>query len=122
MTTNHLFALIIMLILPVCTAFIGFKRMTNPVPFGARGGYSSERARVSTAAWAFAQKACGVRYVIGGIAMVVCSVALTMILPEMKTALPMIVYGLVFASAWLVVNLVLMVLTEFALIGQHFAE
>lgn len=122
MTATHILALIIMLILPVCTALTGFRRMTSTFAFGAKGGYRSERAMVSPAAWAFAQKTNGLYYVIGGIVMAICSVLLTMVLPATKTALPMIVYALIFASAWIVLNLVLMVLTETAIMGKHFTK
>ncbi len=122
MNGTHILALIIMLILPVCTALLGLKRMNANAAFGARGAYRSERAMVSPAAWAFAQKTNGLYDVIGGAVMAVLSVLLTLLLPETKTALPAIIYALVFASAWIVMNLVLMVLTEAAIIGKHFAE
>ncbi len=122
MTSTHILALIIMLILPVCTALTGLKRMTSNAAFGAKGGYRSERAMVSPSAWAFAQKTNGLYYVIGGIVMAIFSVLLTMVLPATKTALPMIVYALVFACAWIVLNLVLMVLTETAIMGKHFTK
>ena len=122
MTFTHILALIIMLIIPAFTVLLGFKRMNSPAALGEKGGYRSERSMVSPAAWAFAQKANGVRYVIGGIAMAVCSVLLTMILPVTKTVLASVIYALVFASAWIVMVLVLMVLTEFALINKHFEK
>jgi len=122
MTSTHILALIIMLIIPAFTTLLGFKRMSSTAALGAKGGYRSERATVSPAAWAFAQKACGIRYLIGGVAMAVFSVLLTLVLPVTKTVFASVVYALVFAGAWVVVVLVLMVLTEFALINKHFSK
>ena len=120
MTSNHVLALIIMLILPILIALTGAKRIKGNTALGARGGYRSERSMVSAAAWTYAQKRNGLYYLIGGIVMAVCSVLLTMILPETKTMLPSLVYALVFASAWIVGILVLMVITEMSLINKHF--
>ena len=120
MTATHILALIIMLIPPVCTALTGFKRMTSNAAFGARGGYRSERAMVSPSAWAFAQKTNGLYYVIGGIITAIFSVLLTIALPADRTAVSMIIYALVFACAWIALNLVLMVLTETAIMHKHF--
>ena len=122
MTATHILALIIMLILPVCTALVGFKRMNSAAPFGSKGGYRSERALVSPAAWTFAQKVNGLYYAVGGVVMAVFSILLTSVLPATKTAMPMIVYALVFAAAWIVLNLVLMVLTEMAIMRKHFSS
>ena len=122
MTANHILALIIMLILPVFTVLSGLKRMNSPAALGAKGGYRSERAMVSQEAWAFAQKTNGLYCTIGGIVMAICSVLLTLILPATKTVLPMIVYALVFASAWIVMILVLMVLTETTIMSKHFTR
>ena len=122
MTANHILVLIIMLVLPVCTILLGMKRMKSAAPLGSKGGYRSERSMISAEAWTFAQKINGLYYTIGGAVMVVLSVLLTIALPEMKTAAPMITYALVFASAWVVMNLVLMVLTETAIMGKHFTK
>ena len=122
MTTNHILALIIMLVLPVGTALLGLKRMKSTSPLGAKGGYRSERSMVSSESWAFAQKINGLYYTIGGAMMVVFSVLLTFILPETKTFTPMLVYALVFVGAWIVLNLVLMVLTETAIMSKHFTK
>ena len=122
MTSTHILALIIMLIIPAFITLLGFKRMNSTAALGAKEGYRSERATVSPAAWAFAQKACGIRYLIGGVAMAICSVLLTLVLPVTKTVFASVVYALVFAGAWVVGVLVLMVLTEFALINKHFTK
>ena len=122
MTTMHITALIIMLILPVYIALIGAKRMNANTALGTRGGYRSERSMVSADAWNYAQKKNGLFYLIGGIVMAALSVLLVMILPETKTALPSMIYALVFASSWIVGVLVLMVLTEMSLINKHFEK
>ena len=122
MTTMHIIALMIMLILPVCIALIGAKRMKSDTALGARGGYRSERSMISAAAWNYAQKKNGLYYLIGGVVMAVLSVLLVMILPETKTALPSVIYALIFAACWIVGILVLMVLTEMSLINKHFEK
>jgi len=120
MTAAHVLPLLIMLVLPVFTALIGLKRMTGSSAPGAKSGYRSERSMVSADAWAFAQKTNGLYNLVGGIAMIICSVLLTLVLPVTKTMLPMIIYALVFVGAWIVMNLVLMVLTETAIMSKHF--
>ena len=120
MTGTHILALLIMLILPVCITLLGLKRMKADTKLGARGGYRSERSMVSPAAWTYAQKKNGLYYVIGGLIMAVLSVLLTTVLPATKTVTPSVIYALVFASAWIVCILVLMVITEMDLIGKHF--
>ena len=120
MTATHILALLIMLVIPAFVTLLGVKRMNSTTALGAKGGYRSERSMSSPAAWAFAQKACGIRYVIGGVVMAVCSVLLTLILPVTKTVMASVIYALVFAVSWIVVVLVLMVLVEFALIGKHY--
>ncbi|MBR5287570.1 MAG: SdpI family protein [Clostridia bacterium] len=122
MTTTKILALIIMLVLPVCIALLGAKRMKANTEIGARGGYRSERSMVSSAAWTYAQKKNGVYYLIGGVIMAVLSVLLATILPETKTMVPLIVYALVFAAVWIVGVLVLMVITEMQLISKHFEK
>ncbi len=122
MTGTHILALIIMLILPVCITLLGVNRLTAETKLGARGGYRSERSMVSAAAWTYAQKKNGLYYVIGGIVMAALSVLLTLILPVTKTVTTSVIYALIFASAWVVGLLVLMVITEMNLISKHFEK
>lgn len=66
----------IMLVIPYLTFEAGFLRLKKCASMDAERGYRSKLSQSSPEAWAYAQKACTVRYMAAGIIMAVVSLAI----------------------------------------------
>ena len=66
----------IMLVIPYLTFEAGFLRIKKCASMDAERGYRSKLSQSSPEAWAYAQKACTVRYMAAGIIMAVVSLAI----------------------------------------------
>ncbi|MDO5299663.1 MAG: SdpI family protein [Clostridia bacterium] len=81
MAATWILCIFILLIIPFLTLQCGFLRMNRCAKLGAERGYRSQLAMSSPEAWAYAQKACTVRYMITGVVMALLSLLIAFSLP-----------------------------------------
>lgn len=81
MFATWILCIFVLLIIPFLTAQSGYLRLKQCAEVGAERGYRSALAMSSPEAWAFAQKASSVRYIITGIVMAVLSLVIAFSLP-----------------------------------------
>lgn len=91
MLATWILCVFIMLVIPAITAQTGFLRLRLCREPAAARGYRSELSLLSPEAWAYAQKACGPRYIVGGLAMAALPLLMLPSLP-IKTPTPLFVY------------------------------
>ena len=81
MFVSWLLCLFLMLIIPVLTLQTGYLRLRKCADMDAERGYRTALSLSSPEAWAYAQKACSVRYMVTGLVMAVLSVLIARALP-----------------------------------------
>ena len=81
MFVSWLLCLFLMLIIPVLTLQTGYLRLRKCADMDAERGYRTALSLSSPKAWAFAQKASSVRYMVTGFVMAVLSVLIARALP-----------------------------------------
>ena len=81
MFVSWLLCLFLMLIIPVLTLQTGYLRLRKCADMDAERGYRTALSLSSPNAWAFAQKASSVRYMVTGFVMAVLSVLIARALP-----------------------------------------
>ena len=91
MLATWILCIFIMLVIPAVTAQTGLLRLRSCSTPDAERGYRSELSLSSPEAWAYAQKACGPRYIAGGLLMAVLPLLMAPSLP-VKTPAPLFVF------------------------------
>ena len=81
MFVSWLLCLFLMLIIPVLTLQTGYLRLRKCADMDAERGYRTALSLSSPEAWAYAQKACSVRYMVTGFVMAVIAVLVSRALP-----------------------------------------
>lgn len=81
MFVSWLLCLFLMLIIPVLTLQTGYLRLRKCADMDAERGYRTALSLSSPEAWAYAQKASSVRYMVTGLVMAVLSVLIARALP-----------------------------------------
>lgn len=81
MFVSWLLCLFLMLIIPVLTLQTGYLRLRKCAGMDAERGYRTALSLSSPEAWAYAQKACSVRYMVAGFVMAVIAVLVARALP-----------------------------------------
>lgn len=81
MFVSWLLCLFLMLIIPVLTLQTGYLRLRKCADMDAERGYRTALSLSSPEAWAYAQKACSVRYMVAGFVMAVIALLVARALP-----------------------------------------
>lgn len=81
MFVSWLLCLFLMLMIPVLTLQTGYLRLRKCAGMDAERGYRTALSLSSPEAWAYAQKACSVRYMVTGLVMAVIAVLVARALP-----------------------------------------